>query len=304
MLLGEHSSSLRKATVIVNAEAGTGGDAHLPERIQTALTSLGWEVTLLRAAKSAPPDRLAREAISQGAQILIGSGGDGTISAVASAVAGTGATLGVLPTGTLNHFAKDLQIPLALDAAIAVIDRGKVANVDVGEVNNRVFINNSSLGLYPNMIFERLLQQRSTGRSKWIAVLSASLTVFRRFRSARVRLVVDGQPTRRKTPFVFIGNNEYRIGGFEMGTRARLDEGQLSLYIAQPASRLRVIWLSLLALFGHLRTAKDFEGFLLTETSIETRGKHVRVSLDGELAMMQNPLHYRSRPSDLRVFVP
>jgi diacylglycerol kinase family enzyme len=304
MLLGERDTGLRKVTVILNVGSGSGRNTVLLDRIRSAFEGNGWSSQIALASPSARPDQLAREAVARGDRILVAAGGDGTVSSVASAVAGTSAILGVLPMGTLNHFAKDLHIPLDIEHAIAVIQRGKTANIDVGEVNGRIFVNNSSLGLYPSMVFERDLRRRRTGGSKWIAAFWAALTVLWRFRSLRVRLGFKGQTVVRKSPFVFVGNNEYQIEGLNVGTRARLDSGQLSLYVAQTASRARVIWLSLAALFGRLRTAKDFESFCINETWVDARRKRLRISLDGEVAVLRAPLHYRVRPGALRVFVP
>ena len=303
MLLDERSAHVREVTVILNEGSGAGGNTQRKDRIHASFAAAGWNAQIFMAGRSAPPDRLAREAVAQGARILVAAGGDGTVGAVASALAGSNAVLGVLPMGTLNHFARDMRIPLDFEAAIAVIARGKTAHCDIGEVNGRTFVNNSSLGLYPSMVFERDLQRR-TGRSKWTAVFWASLTVLRRFRSVRVRLSMNGQTWFRKSPFVFVGNNEYQIEGLNVGTRSRLNAGRLSLYIAQPASRARLIWLSLAALFGRLRTEKDFEVFSLEETWIETRHKRARISLDGEIALLRTPLHYRVRPGALQLFVP
>jgi diacylglycerol kinase family enzyme len=119
-----------------------------------------------------------------------------------------------------------------------------------------------------------------------------------------VRLIVNGQTTIRRTPFVFVGNNEYIIEGLRMGTRKRLDSGHLFLYIAQLESRERLIWLALIALFGRLRTAKDFEVLQVDEFWIDTRRRRLRIALDGELALVHSPLHYCIRPGALRVMVP
>jgi diacylglycerol kinase family enzyme len=303
MLLDERSVGLRKATIILNKHAGGVRRAELPDRIRAAFQHHGWEAEVMMAGRSAPPDRLAFDAVARGDQILVAAGGDGTVGAVASAVAGSDSIMGVLPVGTLNHFARDLHIPFDVEAAIAVIERGKTANVDVGEVNGHVFVNNSSIGLYPSMVFERNLRQR-TGRNKWIAMFWACLSVLRRFQRVRVRIKVGGKTTVRKTPFVFVGNNEYQIEGLNAGTRARLDSGHLAFYMAHSESRSRVIWLSLLALFGRLRTAKDFEVLSLDTVWIESRHRRLWVSFDGEIARLRTPLHYGVRPGALRVFVP
>ena len=303
MLLDEHGPDVREVTVILNEGAGGGGNVQRGDRIYNSFEEAGWTAHISIANRSAAPDQLAREAVAQGVRILVAAGGDGTVSAVASAVAGSRAVLGVLPMGTLNHFAKDMHIPLGLEAAISTITRGKTIICDVGEVNGRIFVNNSSLGLYPSMVFERDLQRR-TGRSKWTAMFWASITVLRRFRSVRVRLKLNGETGVRKSPFVFVGNNEYEIRGLNVGTRSCLNSGRLSLYIAQPASRARLIWLSLAVLFGRLRTEKDFEVFCLEELWIESRHKRFFVSLDGEIARLRTPLHYRVRAGALKVLVP
>ncbi|MEO8129906.1 MAG: diacylglycerol kinase family protein [Bryobacteraceae bacterium] len=303
MRLDKRSADVREVAVILNEGSGAGGNIHSRNRIHTLFAAAGWETQIYIAGRSAPPDRVARDAVERGARILVAAGGDGTVSAVASSLPGSDAILGVLPMGTLNHFAKDLHIPFNLEEAVGVITRGKTTHCDIGEVNGRTFVNNSSLGLYPSMVFERDLQRR-TGRSKWTAMFWASLTVLRRFQSVRVRLNIGGETRIRTTPFVFIGNNEYQIEGLNVGSRGSVNSGLLSLYVAQPASRARVIWLSLIAIFGRLRTEKDFEVFSLQETWIETRHKRLRISLDGEIAKLRTPLHYRIHAGALRVLVP
>jgi len=303
MFLDQRSAGIRQVTVILNKRSGGFANPDYTSQIRKAFQVDGWHAEFKVCGPSARPGRLAREAIASGGRILIAAGGDGTISAVAASLVGTEAVLGVLPAGTLNHFAKDMKIPLDLSDAIAVIQQGKIANVDIGEVNGHFFVNNSSLGLYPSMVFERNFQRR-TGRNKWLAMLSASVTVLHRFRRVRVRLSIDGEISLRKTPFVFVGNNDYQIEGLRAGTRTSLHEGHLSLYIAQSESRLRVIWFAILALCGKLRTAKDFEVFRLEELFIETRRRKLRISLDGEIVTVHTPLQYRVRPGALRVLVP
>src|SRR5262249_2923094 len=152
--------------------------------------------------------------------MIVAGGGDGTIGTVAAAVAGTETALGVLPLGTLNHFAKDLGIPLDTAAAIHTLFTGRIAQVDVGRVNDHVFVNNSSLGLYPRIVQQREALQRH-GASKWIAFAQALIYVLRNHSSIYLKIKVDDAGTEfRKTPFVFIGNNKYEIAGLDIGKRA------------------------------------------------------------------------------------
>jgi diacylglycerol kinase family enzyme len=245
----------------------------------------------------------AQRAVRGDAEIVVAGGGDGTINSVASAVIGSNKALGLLPFGTMNHFAKDLHIPLDLEGAVETIVAGHGSKVDVGEVNGHIFINNSSLGLYPSIVHKREKQQQ-LGWSKGPAYIWAALAIMRRYPFLSVSVSLDGKELRSRTPFVFIGNNEYEMETLNIGTRAHLDKGELSLYMANRTGRLGLVRLALRALFGRLHQEKDFVALRTQEISIETRHKHLRVALDGEVTRMAPPLHYRVRPGALRVLTP
>jgi diacylglycerol kinase family enzyme len=290
--------------VIINAGAG---NPHVEDRSRelTALFHAGGVDADVRLARSGDEiDTLVREAVAEHPRMLIAAGGDGTISTAAAALAGTEITLGVLPFGTLNHFAKDLGIPLELEASVQNIVENNVIAVDVAEVNGRIFINNSSLGLYPDMVRDRERQQSRLGRGKWRSFLWASLSVLRRFPFLVVRIEVDSVKRNFVTPVVFIGNNEYQMQGFDIGARESLERGVLCVYIVKKQGRAALIRLSVEALLGKLEQARDFESLTTTELVIETNRKRVLVSTDGEVQPMTSPLHYRVRPRALRVIVP
>lgn len=246
----------------------------------------------------------AQDAIAVGKAMVVAGGGDGTINAVASVLVDTGMPFGVLPLGTLNHFAKDLNIPIDLDGAIANLAQGRRVKVDVGEVNGQIFLNNSSLGLYPDIVRDREKQQRRLGRGKWMAFGWATVAALRRYPFLSVHLLLNGQRHQRQTPFVFIGNNEYLMEGFNIGERECINRGKLSLYVAQRPGRLGLVRLALHALFGRLARLKDFDVVLAREVDIETRHKRLRVSTDGEVTVMATPLRYRIRAAALTVVVP
>src|SRR6476661_1050095 len=248
-----------QAVVLVNATAGQGCPPDLDTSLQDKMRERGFEARVQLMRSGGELLSAARAAMKAGASTIGAAGGDGTVSAVASQLAGTGTVLGVLPMGTLNHFAKDLGIPLEQDAAIDVLARGRVAPVDVGEVNGRVFINNSSIGIYPDIVLDRERQRRRLGRGKWPALLVACLNVLRRHPSLKVELQVDGKRLLRRSPFVFIGNNRYEVEGFAIGSRTALDTGRLSLYMAHRGGRFGLLRLALLALLQRLRQADDFE---------------------------------------------
>ncbi|GAC1603482.1 MAG: diacylglycerol kinase family protein [Ramlibacter sp.] len=290
--------------VIVNAAAGTGSTPDWARALpgQFAAAGLQADVQVMKQGSDIVP--AAQAAVKRGATIVVAGGGDGTVSAVATGLVGTGVALGVLPMGTLNHFAKDLAVPLDLQQAIAVIAAGRQIDVDVGEVNGRIFINNSSLGIYPEIVRDRELRQSRLGHGKWRALLEASITAARRYPVLDVHIEVQGETLLRRTPFVFIGNNEYTMEGFAIGERKALDRGCLSLYLSHRMGRFGLLRLAFMALLRRLDQARDFEMLMATGFVVKTGHRNLRVATDGEVTMMQTPLTYRLRPRALRVIAP
>jgi diacylglycerol kinase family enzyme len=246
----------------------------------------------------------ARRALELGSTTIAAGGGDGTISAVASVVVGTNAVLGVLPLGTLNHFARDMRIPIDLDRAIATILADRVASIDVGDVNGRVFINNASVGLYPWLVWERQQRQRQ-GRRKAVALAQAAWTVFRRYR--RVTVLVrheHGNPMRVRTPFVFVGNNRYQLSGLDFGSRHRLDEGRLHVCMAPELSAAEMLGVFGSVLIGRLLDVERFESIDTSDLTIDAWRPRLGVAIDGEITVMPIPLQFEIRRRALRVAIP
>ncbi|MEP7065221.1 MAG: diacylglycerol kinase family protein [Gemmatimonadota bacterium] len=290
--------------VIVNAGAGNPHADDRSQELMELFRAGGVDASVRLARTGADIERLVREAVAEHPRMLVAAGGDGTISTAAAAVAGTDIALGVLPFGTLNHFAKDLGIPLELEPSVQnIIDQNVIA-VDVAEVNGHMFINNSSLGLYPDIVRDRERQQSRLGRGKWRSFAWASLEVLRRFPFLTVRIEIEATKRTFVTPIVFIGNNEYKMEGFDIGARETLERGVLSIYVVKKGGRASLVRLSLAALFGRLQQARDFEALTATELVIETRRSRLLVATDGEVRPMTSPLHYRIRPRGLQVIVP
>src|SRR5688572_29276539 len=295
--------SLRPLKIIISAKAGAGVDDKTREVLTRTFHANHLDFDLSVAHSGAELTELAREAARGSYEAIVAGGGDGTISSVAAAVIDSDKVLGVLPLGTLNHFARDLKIPFDLETAAQTIVAGHTTEVDVAEVNNRIFLNNSSLGLYPIIVREREKRQR-LGSGKWPAFVWATIQAFRRYPFLDVRLRINEQFLDRTTPFVFVGNNDYAMDSFNIGLRNNLDRGVLSIYITHRTSRLRLISLALRALIGRLRNDKDFRALSSTEVKIETSRKRLRVAFDGEVEVMETPLQYQIRRRALRVIVP
>lgn len=289
--------------VVVNRGGGSAADAEA--RIREAFEGSGVE-TDVRLVEPGELDRHCAEvAEAEGVDALVAAGGDGTISTAAGAVADSDMPLGVLPMGTLNHFARDSGIPLDLKAAAAAVAAGRTRRVDAAEVNGRLFVNNSAVGLYPMLVREREAQQRHLGRTKRSAMLVAAARALWRFSSRRLSLRFAGMKAPVETPLLFVGNNKYETGLLSLGRRASIDQGELCVYAPLARSRLGFAWLSLRAVFGRPDRQRDFltlEGIEACE--IDSRRPRLMVAMDGEARLMETPLRYRVRKGAIRLIVP
>jgi YegS/Rv2252/BmrU family lipid kinase len=294
----------RPIPVIVNAASGLGNGPRQIESLQAQFREAGLNAKIMPVRSGGELRSVVKAAARESPPMIVAGGGDGTLSTVAGLLKGTNVAMGVLPLGTLNHFAKDLRIPLDIKQAIATLAAGYVTEVDLGEVNGRVFLNNSSLGIYPDVVRERKRQQTRLGRGKRWALFWASITAMKRYAFLHVRLCLDGIDREYRAPFVFIGNNQYVMEGFNIGIRDGLRDGLLSVYVTQRRTRWALFLLGLRALFARLRQAKDFEATTAQTLSIDSRHRHLHVATDGEVALMETPLHYRVLPLALRVVVP
>jgi diacylglycerol kinase family enzyme len=289
--------------VILNPASGSADRDTMPERIVELFAAEGRVATVLAAGPGRTLADQARAAVEGGCRIAVAAGGDGTVNAVATALLGRDVHLGVLPMGTLNHFAKDLGLPLDLAEAVHVAARGTVRRVDVGQVNGRVFLNNSSIGVYPKVV-ELRSRWESTGFGKWVAALWASLVVLRRRPFMGVRIRTADETVVRLTPFVFVGNNEYRMVGLRAASRESLSGGRLALCVMHASLRRSLLLLAWEVLWRGADQVRELELFLVSEATVETRRRHLQVSLDGEVALLASPLEYRILPLALSVMGP
>lgn len=291
--------------LLLNRDGGAlARDPELADHVREALRSAGLDVEL-ELLSGGDCARRCRAVAERGDALLIVGGGDGTISAAASALAGTPTKLGILALGTLNHFARDLGIPTDLEDAAKLLASGSDRYVDIGEMNDEVFINNSAIGLYPLMVLDRDLQQKRLGRSKRAAMIVASLRTLGRFNHHRLTLTVnDEQKGRIDTPLLFVGNNDYRIDIGAPGQREKLDGGQLCVFVMRKKSRFGFLGASLRAFFGRSRADDMVRLEGVERLRVSAPRPQLAVSLDGEVVRAAPPLEYRIRKKALRVIAP
>ena len=286
--------------VLINSGGGSAGNRSAITQVLEA-AGLGDHIQWLdgKAIRKA-----AEAALAAGAEVVVAGGGDGTISCVAGALAGTETALGVLPLGTLNHFARDLGIPADLAEAAKLIAAGRPRKVDLAEVNGRTFINNSSIGVYPLMVNDREAQQHRLGRRKRLAMAVAGVRTLLRFSTRRLALTIDDRKAQVETPLLFVGNNDYRLEMPGAGTRERLDGGRLSVVVLRRKSRWGFCAAAVRSLVGRHRKVDVARLNDVKRLRVDSPRRALTISLDGETALMETPLDYGIRPGALKVIAP
>jgi diacylglycerol kinase family enzyme len=250
--------------------------------------------------------RAAVRALERGAgkdvDAIVVGGGDGSVRTVAGVLAGTAIPLGVLPLGTLNHFARDLDVPFDVERAVALIAAGRTRQVDLGHVNGEVFANNASIGFYPLLVLERERRQRRGRLSKWTAMALAAIRILRHLPLYALSVCGAGRERPVKTPVVFVGNNAYRFGPPTFGKRERLDGGELCLYVAKAQDSLALMGLAWRILAGRSGRPGDLQVLRLQSAEIRSKRHRLLVALDGEIESLRTPLRFEIRPGALRVY--
>jgi diacylglycerol kinase family enzyme len=295
-----------KVTVLVNRGSGTVR--------RKGLTAEGLRELFQRAGTEAdvrliPGGEIcdgARAAVKARIGAVVAGGGDGTVRAVASVLVGGEVPLGVLPLGTLNHFANDLRIPADPEAAARVVAEGEIHSLDVGEVNGEIFLNNSSLGFYPPIVQARDQEMRRSRHGKWASMAIATFRLLPRLSSLHVRISSGDWQVERKTEVLFVGNHEYRLSALDHSAPDRLgDSGSLYLYVARSRSRLGLVGLALVGLVRDVRKSESVEEWRFPEFEVEVRSQHaIPIAYDGEVGVMRSPLRYRTRSRALPVILP
>ena len=265
-----HRRFQRSMIVILNRGAGRHHD-ETQAQIEKFFQSRGIAARVLVARDGGEIARLAAEAARSDAEVVVAAGGDGTIDAIASVLAGTGKILGVLPLGTFNLFAKRLNIPLDLEAALHTAVNGRVAEINVGEVNGRVFLSRSSVGLYPLALRHREKMFRRFGRSRLIALLSGATALVRWGNIMTIRLTTESGEHLFRSRFVFVCNNPEELDYFNLPGRECIDADKFAVYVPKPLSPPGILRLGFRMLRRQAQESRDFEMFCSREMSFGNR---------------------------------
>ncbi len=244
-----------------------------------------------------------RQRLGRGMKLFIAGGGDGTVNHVLQAVVHSESTLAVLPLGTYNHFAKDIGVPLNWRAALEVALDGASRQIDTGRINERFFVNNVSMGLYPELVARR--EARGRDYPRWRARLFASYATLRKFPHVTLAVETEHRHEAIRTHVFMISNNQYDLEriGIE-APRERLTEGRLAVYWLPHTSRWQMTRYVARYLAGRVRTIPGFRSFRTLRMRVQSSHSHLKVGIDGEVFTLATPIVITAVPQSVLVKVP
>lgn len=291
--------------VIFNSSSGTAIETGLTgDELHDRLEAEGHEATIDADDARALDDRIA-DAMASDAETLVAAGGDGTVTALAGAIVDSDKTLAILPMGTANLLARDLNIPLDLEEWLSYLARMEPRHIDVGAVNGQTFLHKVVIGFVPGIAAGRELLR---GREGVGAKLGFLRYFFRRlFRSRRLAVEIthaDGERQIHRVQAVAVASNAYEEGFARFFSRPRLDAGILTLYILKHLGLRDLFRLSLGFLFGRWRSDEALQVESVAAVTIRSRKKTLKVMLDGEIVALEPPLAFSIRPGALKVLAP
>lgn len=291
--------------IILNAASGHQEAGDTQAVISRVMQEAGREHHLMLVENPSDLANTANSAVAQANQVggaVVVAGGDGTINTVANAVLASGCPLGVLPSGTFNYFGRTHGIPEATEDAIRMLLAATPQPVQVGLVNDRPFLVNASLGLYPRLLEDREAWKAQYGRSRLVALWAGLVSVVRARRQLRLQLAKDGEVVHWRTPTLFVGNNKLQLQQIGMAEADALDAGFLAAIAPHAVGSIALLWLALRGALGTLGDAKQVRSFVLRELEVSrsTRSSRtIKVAVDGEVLQLQEPLRFRVSPQPL-----
>ncbi len=296
--------------VVFNVHSGRGSAQALREAIARACAAQGRAYRLFEVSRLHRLSERIREAVDAAraeSGVVVAAGGDGTINAVAQAVLGSGCALGVLPKGTFNYFSRTHAIPTDIDEALRVLLGERPVPVQVGLVNDRVFLVNASLGLYARVLEDREIYKSRYGRSRWVALWAAIATAMRPHPGWDLHIRWRGEDRLVRTPTLFVGNNALQLQQVGMPRPEAVEQGELTAIALRPSSRLAMLALMLHGAMGRLAESDNVMHASFRSMSVspaKTTRRHAKVAADGEVLRMAMPLHFRVAPEPLWLIKP
>lgn len=236
--------------------------------------------------------------------VIAAAGGDGTINMIAGLCYRHKVTLGVIPLGTFNYFARDLSIPTDIKQAVEIITNGRIKKISVGLVEEHIFLNNASFGLYTKLIRQREVASSRFGRVRLIAAFAAMYSMLHAPKLFSIRINTDEEKQWHTTSMVFVGNNTLQLENLGMEVAACTRQDKLAVIIMKPASRWEMARFLLRGVVKNLKDEEKLTEFCSDGFEVKTNRTVIDLVIDGEIIQCKTPLEFRVEKNALNVLVP
>ena len=303
--------TLKPLSIIYNARSGfhASNKEQVYEQLLTYFTEQGFEIQVFELGEKKDFPTLMQSIIqrhqsSENIGVIVAAGGDGTLNAVAKALLGSNIPLGILPLGTFNYVARVLNIPLEIMQAAEVIATGQIRSIHVAKINDQIYLNNASLGLYPLFIQRRELYNAKFGRFPLHAYTSGLDVLIRDRKELKLEVEVDGKIYPVKTPLIFFGNNQLQLAEMKLRIAKYAEQGQVAGVVVAKSDKLTLFRMLLLLIRGELEQAPDVYSFAADDVKVFSRREKLTVALDGEIVEMRPPLHITVQKNAVNIMVP
>ena len=295
--------------IIFNASSGRDDTAEVRRRVVDRLQAAGRQVQTFVVGRADDLSAVIGRAINAARDargVVVAAGGDGTLNAVAQAVWNANLTMGVLPQGTFNYFARAHGIPAPLDQAVDALLHAQPRPVTLGQVGERLFLVNASVGLYPQLLEERERATRQHGRSRLVALLAGLGSLLRGQSVMTLELHGHGETRVVRTRTLFVGHNELQLQAIGLREAMAVEAGRLAAITLQPLPMLRTLWLVLRGVIGRLDGAEGVDSFAFDRLVVQPRrgARLMKVAIDGEIAHLPAPLVFQTAPHPLQLLAP
>ncbi|ESW59567.1 MAG: hypothetical protein Q27BPR15_16795 [Rhodobacter sp. CACIA14H1] len=292
------------ATICVLANPASGRAKRDSGTLDLAMRVFGPQVSLRRLDAGQTFEDAVKSALADGFTTIVAAGGDGTVAAVAHALSGSGASLGVLPLGTFNFMSRGLGLPEEPEAAARAILAGHPHRISVGTVNGLVFLNNVSLGLYPRILAERESAYARWGRFRFLAYWTVIVTLVRAQRMQTFTIETEEGAREVRTPLIFIARSAYQLERFGLSARDIISDDRFAVFVAKAGTRWHLMRLAMHLAMRRLVPGDDVELFSAKSLVIRTPKRRPRVAFDGEKRRMLAPLRFEIKEDSLSIIVP
>lgn len=291
-------------SLCVLANPGSGRASRDGSAVDKAMAVFGPDVPLRRLTEGQTFADAVKQALADGFTTIVAAGGDGTVTGIAQALIGTDANLAILPLGTFNFVSRGLGLSEDPEAAARAILAGHPHRISVGMVNDQLFLNNVSLGLYPRILSEREAMYARYGRFRILAYWTVLATIIRAQRTPRMTIETEDGTRSLRTPLIFIARSAYQLERFGLSGADIISDDRFAVFVARSGTRWHLIKLAFHLARKRLVAGTDVELFSAHSLTIRTPRRRPRVAFDGEKRRMLAPLKFEIRPDALSIIIP